>query len=101
MPSLIYNSKVRAVSDHCNLILQIKHRLDFGRPSDLPHKLDSVGLLKSIDFLVASDLEITLSGSYDGARVSSQDVARSRLAKHLVEYLRMVRHLPSLFDPVS
>ncbi|KAF8895267.1 hypothetical protein BD779DRAFT_1498521 [Infundibulicybe gibba] len=90
MPTITSKSNVRAVSDHCSLLLNIKHHLtaeilgpgmrQFSTKTRLPD---------GIDVLAPSNVVIALSGMFNGCAVPASDVVTSYATIYLVNFLRM------------
>ncbi|KAF9464140.1 hypothetical protein BDZ94DRAFT_1321256 [Collybia nuda] len=88
MPSFSYRSKIRAVSDHYGLNLNVQHRLDVGIASDSLYRVNKPRLPECVDVRLSSNLVVTLSGKVDGFEIPAVEIIVSSLAQHLVDYLR-------------
>lgn len=65
--------------------LNVRHCLAVGNPSDT--SCHTTRFPEDLDVL-ASNLPITISGSFDGCRVSATDIVASSLATHIASYFR-------------
>ncbi|KAF7365382.1 hypothetical protein MVEN_00410500 [Mycena venus] len=75
---------VRAASPHCRLTLNALHHFFspyHGKPAKTRFPDD-------VDVILASDLVFTLSGVLNGVKLVSDDIRRSHLAQHLVDYFQ-------------
>lgn len=68
MPHFCCQSKVRVDSDHCTLIINLRHRLLSGTKSG-PGRTIKSKFPANVDVLLASDLILTLSGVVDRVKV--------------------------------
>ncbi len=100
MPSLVCTSRIKAVDDHTTVVLFSKHCLLQGNPSDTVYTVKQACIPDNVDILLASNLTFTISGLLDRKKVSADCVQRSHLARHIVEYLKTVRH-PNRIDFVT
>jgi len=93
MPTIAFKSKVRTASEHCNLSLNIRHRLLLGQPSESDLVFDMKPTIpEAVDVLLFSNLIITVSGSLDGTRSAPAELKASHIAYHLVDFLQTVLH---------
>ena len=99
MPTISYRSRLRAVSDHCGVSLNVRHRLVVGEPSDRLHSTAKTRFPKDVDVLLTSNLTIVISGSFDGHELSATDIATSSFSQHLVSYFRAVKGFYPPFAP--
>ena len=83
-------SRLRAADDHAALILATNHLLAIPGNTGAPIYVDANALPYPIDVLSAPDLALSLSGTCDRVKIPSKVVARSHIAKHLIQYLRTV-----------
>ncbi|KAJ6508991.1 hypothetical protein C8R45DRAFT_969528 [Mycena sanguinolenta] len=75
---------VRAASSHCRLSLNAVHHvscLHEGKPA-------KTRFPDNVDVVLASDLVFTLSGVLNGVKIASDDLLRSPLSQHLVDYFK-------------
>ncbi|KAJ7712433.1 hypothetical protein B0H16DRAFT_1624916 [Mycena metata] len=78
-------ASVRAASaDHCRLALNVVHVL---HESDGPPP--KTRFPEDVDVVLASDLVFTLSGVLNGVKIAPDDLLRSQLAQHLVDYFQV------------
>ncbi|KAJ6584819.1 hypothetical protein B0H19DRAFT_1106760 [Mycena capillaripes] len=75
---------VRAASTHCRLTLTAVHRIASTHDT-APTK---TRVPDDVDVVLASDLVFTLSGVLNGVKLASDDILRSHLAQHLVDYFQ-------------
>jgi hypothetical protein len=88
MPSFSSSSVVRT-SDP-SLLLEATHFFVQNSPSETIHRVRG-NIPGDVDVHLATDLVITLSGTFDRVRISSMDLAKSAVALHLKNYLQMAR----------
>jgi len=88
MPTISCTSKIRAAADHYGVSLNVRHRLVAGEPSDTSYHM-TTRFPEDVDVL-ASNFPVTISGSFDGCKVSAADVTTSSLAQHIASYFRTV-----------
>jgi hypothetical protein len=93
MPTFAYSSKVRAVSDDSSLVLSARHCFIAGRSSDKLYNIKQSRIPVDVDVIAHSNLTLTISGVLDRVKVSVEDIAKSAVAHHLVNYLRTVRFI--------
>lgn len=89
MPSIASKSKIRASSEDWSLSLVIQHLLVVGLPSDTVQQMKT-SLPNHVEVHLDAQLRITLSGVLNGDKVSPLVLQESCIARHLVEYLRLV-----------
>ncbi|KAJ7645527.1 hypothetical protein DFH06DRAFT_1211619 [Mycena polygramma] len=77
-------SAVRAASPHCRLALTAVHRVSTARNGPLI----KTRVPDDVDVVLASDLVFTLSGVLNGVKLASDEILRSQLAQHLVDYFQ-------------
>ncbi|KAF7346133.1 hypothetical protein MSAN_01840100 [Mycena sanguinolenta] len=85
---------VRAASPHCRLVLNAVHHISRpheGRPA-------KTRFPDNVDVVLASDLVFTLSGVLNGVEVASDDLLRSQLSQHLVDYFKAVQSVSAVLD---
>lgn len=87
MPTISFRTKVKAAADLYAVTLNVRHCLVSGNPSVTYHTITRIP--ENVDVL-ASNLPITISGSFDGCEASSLDIVASSLAKYLASYFRKV-----------
>ena len=88
MPTIASRSTIKAVADLHAVSLNVRHSVVVGNPSHVSYHT-TTRFPEDVDIL-ASNLPISISGSFDGCKVSAADVATSCLAQHIVSYFRMV-----------
>jgi hypothetical protein len=89
MPSFSYSSVVRIAAD-TSLILELTHLLFHSTQSDTVHNIHGT-FPDNVDVLLASDLVLSISGSLDRVKVSSQDISKSAVVLHLQQYFQTAR----------
>jgi hypothetical protein len=77
---------VRAASPHCRLSLNAVHRVSSIRDGNSA----KTRFPDNVDVLLASDLVFTLSGVLNGVKLASDEILKSQLAQHLVDYFQAV-----------
>lgn len=92
MPTIAYRSRIRAGSDDHVLTLHETHRMIARDSSDTTYTLNKARFPDDVDVLLASNLDLILSGVLDRVRVPLDVLAASQLAQHLVEYFRTVNN---------
>lgn len=77
------------MAETCTLTMIIEHRLILGQPSDAVHRLK---LLPDgfTNILLGPQPVVTIKGTVNNIQVSSTAIRDSHIARHFVEYLRMV-----------
>lgn len=91
MPTIACRSTIRAAADLYAVSLNVRHHLVVGKPSDMTHHT-TTRFPEDVDVL-ASNLPIAVSGSFDGCKISAADVATSYLAQHIASYFRTVNFI--------
>lgn len=89
MPTVSWVSKVKAVSEHCQLSLNVRHRLVAGTASERIYALKKSRIPEGVN-IVASSLVMAISGTLDGAEITPEQLNNSEIGCHLVEHLRAV-----------
>jgi hypothetical protein len=89
MPTIAFKSRIRTVSDNCTLDVIVSHRLVAGEPSAAPRVVKNLPA-KDLDIVLVSPLTITTTGMLNNKRISAEGLMTSRIAQHLLEYLKLV-----------
>jgi uncharacterized protein YaiE (UPF0345 family) len=88
MPTVSYTSKIKAVADLYTVSLNARHHLVVGKPTDTSYHM-TTRFPEDMDVL-ASSLPVTISGSFDGCKISAGDITTSSLAQNIASYFQMV-----------
>jgi hypothetical protein len=88
MPSFSSSSIVRTADP--SLLLHVTHFLVQNTSSDIVHIVRG-NMPQGVDVLLASDLVITLVGTFNHVKIPSTDIANSAVALHFKRYLETVR----------
>jgi len=89
MPTIVFKTRIRTVSENCTLDLVVSHRLVAGESSAAPRVVKNPPP-KGLDILLVSPLAITTTGRLNNRRISADDLMTSRVAQNLLEYLKLV-----------
>ncbi|KAJ7043917.1 hypothetical protein C8F04DRAFT_683389 [Mycena alexandri] len=77
-------ASLRVASDHCRLALNVVHALQ----SEYDGPPPKTRFPEDVDVVLASDLVFTLLGVLNGVKIAPDDLLRSQLAQHLVDYFQ-------------
>lgn len=97
MPTIVFKTRIRTTSESFTLDLVVSHHLVAGEPSATPLVLKNPPP-QGVDIVLVSPLIITTTGMLNNRRISADSLKSSRIALHLVEYLKLV---VSFYMPVE
>src|ERR1700722_8240241 len=89
MPSIAWTSAVREFSEQFTLTLKARHNLVVGSASDVVYATKT-RFRGCVDVQLTDGLVLTLSGFFDGIKISTQDLQSSAVVNHLSRYLDTV-----------
>lgn len=95
MPTIISSSAFRTSNDHFTLAMRARHALVAGTTSENVRTIKG-RLPEGVDVILASDLVIALSGVVDAVKIPGHVIQQSAVARHVVDYLKVVRDSPKL-----
>ena len=95
MPALVYKTAIKHVGDGFNLLIDARHVLVAAHSTDAP-TLVKGRPPDDIDIVLNADLVLSFAAAADGQPISGSSLCSSSCLRHVLAYLRAVRHLLSI-----